>query len=190
MPRCPWATTENMIHYHDTVWGVPEFDDQRLFRKLMLDINQAGLSWQTILNKSAGFDAAYDGFDIDTVAHYTEAKVAELLENPAIIRNRLKIRAAIQNAQCVQTIQAEWGTFGAYLWHFTEGKPVIGHYQTQEEVPTSTELSDRITKDLKKRGFKFVGTTIIYAFLEAVGIVNDHLLTCPQFQTVQEVVYD
>lgn len=187
MKRCEWANKGNqaMKEYHDTVWGVAEYNDQRLFRKLILDINQAGLSWQTILNKSDAFEVAYESFNIEKVANFDEKKVTELLENAGIIRNRLKINAAIINAKCVLEIQHEWGSFSNYLWHFVEGKPIVHHFNKSEEIPTRTELSDEITKDLKKRGFKFVGSTIIYAFLQAIGIVNDHLITCFRYEEVQ-----
>ncbi|MBO0462616.1 DNA-3-methyladenine glycosylase I [Enterococcus sp. DIV1298c] len=179
MKRCPWSeSTENMRTYHDTVWGVPEYDDQRLYRKLMLDINQAGLSWQTILNKSDAFDEAYDQFDLEKVAKYDDNKIEELLDNKGIIRNRRKIEAAITNAQAVLAMQATGQSFSDYLWSFVDGEVVTGNYKDQSEVPTTSELSDRIAKDLKKRGFKFIGSTTIYAFLEAVGIINDHLVTC------------
>ncbi|WP_265460147.1 DNA-3-methyladenine glycosylase I [Enterococcus sp. HY326] len=178
MTRCGWAdANQKMQEYHDTVWGVPVYDDQNLFRKLMLDINQAGLSWQTILNKMENFDAAYDNFDIETVANYDEEKILELLDNPGIIRNRRKIEAAINNAQKVLELQKEI-SLSDYLWHFTDNQVIYGDYQTLAEVPANTPLSDQIAKDLKKRGFKFVGSTTIYAFLQAVGIVNDHLQSC------------
>ncbi|EPH94767.1 putative DNA-3-methyladenine glycosylase 1 [Enterococcus faecalis 13-SD-W-01] len=190
MKRCPWAeSTESMKYYHDHVWGVPEYDDQKLFRKLMLDINQAGLSWQTILNKEAAFDLAYDGFAIDKVAAYDQNKVEELLTNPGIIRNRRKIEAAIVNAQAVQKIQAEYTSFSDYLWSFTGHQPLNNRYEEQSKIPTTNELSDKLTKDLKKRGFKFVGSTTVYAFLEAVGIINDHLADCFRHQEVKEHIH-
>ena len=179
MERCEWAnSTPAMQEYHDTVWGKPEYEDQQLFRKLVLDMNQAGLSWQTILNKMANFDAAYDQFEITKVANYTEEKVEELMMNPGIIRNRRKIEAAIINAQEVLKIQQEYGSFSAFLWRYVDHQPIINEFQQQSDVPTHSEISDQLAKDLKKRGFKFVGTTIIYAFMEAVGMVNDHLVTC------------
>ncbi|OJG58906.1 DNA-3-methyladenine glycosylase [Enterococcus mundtii] len=173
-----------MREYHDTIWGVPEYEDQRLYRKLMLDINQAGLSWQTILNKSQAFDEAYDQFELEKVASYTEEKIEELMSNKGIIRNRRKIEAAIANAQAILAMRATGLSFSDYLWSFVNGEVVIGNYQDQSEVPTTSELSDRISKDLKKRGFKFIGSTTIYAFLEAVGIINDHLITCFRHQEV------
>lgn len=188
MKRCDWAKSGNaaMKDYHDTVWGVPEYRDDYLFRKLILDINQAGLSWQTILNKSEAFDEAYANFVIEKVAAFDDKKVTELMNNAGIIRNRRKIEAAIQNAKCVLAIQQEWGSFANYLWHFVAGKPVVSGFKTATEVPATTALSDEITKDLKKRGFKFVGSTIIYAFLQATGIVNDHLTTCFRYEEIIE----
>lgn len=151
----------------------------------MLDINQAGLSWQTILNKSQAFDEAYDQFELEKIAKYDEEKIEELMNNKGIIRNRRKIEAAITNAQAVLAMQATGLSFSDYLWSFVDGKVVTGNYQDQSEVPTTSELSDRISKDLKKRGFKFIGSTTIYAFLEAVGIINDHLITCFRHQEVK-----
>lgn len=187
MQRCPWSeSNEKMQAYHDEVWGVPEFGDQQLFRKLVLDMNQAGLSWNTILNKMENFDVAYEGFAIGTVAAFDEEKVETLMQDSGIIRNRRKIEAAITNAQCVLEIQKEFGSFSDYLWKFVDFQPIENQFSTVTEVPTKTPLSDEISKDLKKRGFKFVGTTIIYAFMEAVGMVNDHLLTCPCHEKVKE----
>lgn len=167
-----------MSEYHDKVWGVPVYEDQRLFRKLVLDIHQAGLSWQTILNKEQQFDEAYDSFDIQKVAMYDEVKIDELVNNSGIIRNRRKIEATIHNAGKVMEIQQEFGSFSEYLWGFNQHKVLDNVYQRQEDIPTTNELSDRISVDLKKRGFKFIGSTIIYAFLEAVGIINDHIVSC------------
>ncbi|EYT96576.1 DNA-3-methyladenine glycosylase [Enterococcus mundtii CRL35] len=186
MQRCPWSeSTEMMREYHDTIWGVPEYEDQRLYRKLMLDINQAGLSWQTVLNKSQAFDEAYDQFELEKVASYTDEKIAELMRNKGIIRNRRKIEAAIANAQAILAMQSTGLSFSDYLWSFVNGEVVIGNYQDQNEVPTTSELSDRLSKDLKKHGFKFSGSTTIYAFLEAVGIINDHLITCFRHQEIK-----
>jgi len=177
--RCDWAMSNAAMQvYHDTVWGRPEYDDQQLFRKLVLDMNQAGLSWQTILNKMANFDQAYDDFDIQTVAGYTEAKVDSLMLDAGIIRNRRKIEAAIHNAQQVLAIQKEYGSFATFLWQYVNDQPIVNHFENITEVPTHSAVSDQLAKDLKKRGFKFVGTTTIYAFMEAVGMVNDHLVTC------------
>lgn len=177
--RCHWGTaSEKMMSYHDEIWGVPEFDDQKLFAKLILDMNQAGLSWNTILNKWESFESAYDGFSIEKVAAFTPEKVAALMEDPGIIRNRRKIEAAVNNAQKVLQLQAEFGSFSNYLWKFTGGQPQVNYWETEADVPANSPLSDAISKDLKRRGFKFIGTTIIYAFLQAVGIINDHTIDC------------
>ncbi|MCL2056693.1 MAG: DNA-3-methyladenine glycosylase I [Oscillospiraceae bacterium] len=177
--RCPWADgDERMAKYHDEVWGKAEHDDQKLFAKLCLDLMQAGLMWRTILHKQESFHEAFDGFHIETVAGYGEAKFEELMQNSGIVRNRLKIRAVINNAARVMEIQKEFGSFNAYIWGFTNGKTIKNSWESIAETPTSTPLSDAVSKDLKKRGFRFVGTTIIYAFLQAVGVVNDHLTSC------------
>ena len=189
MYRCQWSgNNENMQVYHDTVWGVPEYEDQRLFRKLILDMNQAGLSWQTILNKMENFDQAYDQFDIEKVARYDEEKVASLMQDAGIIRNRRKIEAAIINAQKVLEMQAEGLSFSDYLWGFVDHQVVDNKISAVSEIPAKTELSDTIAKDLKKRGFKFVGSTAIYAFLQAVGIVNDHETACVRYQELSKKV--
>ena len=177
--RCPWADgDEKMAKYHDEIWGKPEHDDQRLFAKLCLDLMQAGLMWRTILYKQENFHEAFDGFHVETVAGYDEVKFEELMQNAGIVRNRLKIRAIINNAARVLEVQREFGSFDAYIWSFTNGEVVKNSWRNIEDVPASTPLSDAISKDLKKRGFRFVGTTIIYAFLQAVGVVNDHLTSC------------
>lgn len=185
--RCRWCqSSEKMMHYHDTFWGTPLHDDQELFAKLILDMNQAGLSWNTILNKTENFYAAFDQFDIKKVAAYDEAKFEELLQNAGIIRNKLKIRAAITNAQKVREVQREFGSFDAYLWAFTGGKVVQHQIKDEKKIPASNDLSDQISKDLKKRGFKFVGTTIIYAYLQAVGVINDHASYCFRQQELSD----
>jgi len=181
--RCPWADNdEKMSQYHDEVWGVPVHDDRRLFGKLCLDLMQAGLSWRTILYKQENFEKAFDNFHIETVAGYNEAKFDELMQDAGIIRNSLKIRAIINNANRMLAIQKEFGSFDAYLWGFTKGEVVQNSWRTIDEIPASSALSGAISKDLKKRGFKFVGTTIIYAYLQAVGVVNDHLISCFCYQ--------
>ncbi|OJG44590.1 DNA-3-methyladenine glycosylase I [Enterococcus gilvus] len=167
---------------------MPEYEDQRLFRKLILDMNQAGLSWQTILNKMENFDQAYDQFDIEKVARYDEEKVASLMQDAGIIRNRRKIEAAIINAQKVLEMQAEGLSFSDYLWGFVDHQVVDNKISAVSEIPAKTELSDTIAKDLKKRGFKFVGSTTIYAFLQAVGIVNDHETACFRYQELSKKV--
>jgi len=177
---CSWAVSDPLYRqYHDLEWGQPLHDDRALFELLILEGMQAGLSWLTILRKRENFRLAFAGFDPALVAEFGEEKVAELLGNAGIIRNRLKIRAAIQNARAFLQIQAEWGSFDAYLWSFVGGQPVIHTPVDLAEVPARTELSDRLSKDLIQRGFKFVGSTIIYAFLQAAGLVNDHLVSCP-----------
>ena len=172
--RCKWCNLNNPLYveYHDKEWGVPEHDDRNLFELLILESFQAGLSWECVLNKRAAFREAFDHFDPDTVRGYGEEKIAELLQNKHLIRNRLKMNAAVNNANIFHAIQTEYGTFAAYLWHFTE------HQVIYETGKTSSELSDRISKDLKKRGMKFVGTTIIYSYLQAAGIINSHEEGC------------
>ncbi|HEY0222564.1 MAG TPA: DNA-3-methyladenine glycosylase I [Lactovum miscens] len=181
--RCDWClSSENMMQYHDTFWGTPLHDDQELYAKLVLDLNQAGLSWNTILNKTENFYAAFDNFNIEKVAKYDDTDRERLIQNEGIIRNKLKVNAAIVNAQKVLAIQKEFGSFDAYLWGFVNRKVVENHLSDEASRPASTELSDRISKDMKKRGFKFTGTTVIYAYLQAVGIVNDHLTSCFRYQ--------
>jgi DNA-3-methyladenine glycosylase I len=171
-----------MAKYHDEIWGVPVHDDRVLFAKLCLDLMQAGLTWRTILHKQENFEKAFDGFHIETVANYDDAKYEELMRDVGIVRNKLKIRAIINNAARVMELQKEFGSFDAYLWGFTNGKTIRNAWRSLDETPASTPLSDAISKDLKKRGFRFVGTTIIYAFLQAVGIVNDHVTTCFRYE--------
>ncbi len=176
--RCPWPGTDPFyIAYHDEDWGVPEFDDRALFEKLVLDGFQAGLSWITILRKRENFRSAFDGFHAATIAEYRSEKIEALLLDPGIIRSRLKIEAAVRSAQVYLDIHARQG-FAHYLWDFVDGRPLQHHYRTMEEVPASTPLSEKIAKDLKKRGFKFCGPTIVYAFMQAVGMANDHLTGC------------
>ena len=184
--RCEWSTSnERMIEYHDTEWGTPVHDDQLLFEHLSLDGFQAGLSWQTILNKRVNFRAAFDHFDPGLVAAYNSHKINELLANPGIVRNRLKITATIENARQFLKIREEHGSFDAYIWGFTSGKTIHNSHSTVNEIPAKTELSDRISADLKKKGFTFVGSTIIYAFLQATGIVNDHVVHCFRYQELK-----
>lgn len=167
-----------MISYHDNEWGMPVHDDIRWFEHIVLDGAQAGLSWKTILHRREGYRRAFDGFDPSKVAQYDEKRYNELLKDERIIRNRLKIRSAINNARAFIRIQEEFGSFDNYIWGFSGGKPVVNHWKNLDELPASTPLSDTISKDLKKRGFTFVGTTICYAFMQAAGIVNDHLADC------------
>ncbi|MDD2457287.1 MAG: DNA-3-methyladenine glycosylase I [Eubacteriales bacterium] len=177
---CPWAVSDPLYRqYHDVEWGCPLHDDRALFELLILEGMQAGLSWLTILRKRENFRRAFSEFDPGQVALFDEEKVAVLLGDPGIIRNRLKIRAAITNAQAFLRLQAEWGSFDRYVWSFVTGQPVINAPVSLADVPARTELSDRLSKDLIQRGFKFVGSTICYAFLQAAGLVNDHLVSCP-----------
>ena len=177
--RCGWSgTAANMIEYHDTEWGVPVHDDRTLFEFLLLEGAQAGLSWQTILNRREGYRQAFAGFDRAVVATFDEARKAALMLDPGIIRNRLKIEAAVANARAFLQVQAEFGSFDRYIWQFVGGQPRVNHWQSLSEVPATSPESDAMSKDLKKRGFKFVGSTICYAFMQATGLVNDHLVTC------------
>jgi DNA-3-methyladenine glycosylase I len=178
LTRCPWPTDERYIHYHDTEWGVPVHDDRVLFEYLILEGAQAGLSWNTVLKKRENYRAAFDQFDVPKIARYGDRKIAELMANAGIIRNRLKIHATIQNAKSFLRVQEEFGNFDKYLWRFVDGKPIRNHRQSMGEVPARTAISDALSKDLLKRGFKFVGSTICYANMQAVGMVNDHLVTC------------
>ena len=167
-----------MIDYHDNEWGIPVHDDIRWFEHIILDGAQAGLSWKTILHRREGYRQAFENFDPVKVAAYDEKKIEALLNDPGIIRNRLKINSAVNNARAFLKIQEEFGSFDVYIWGFTGGKPVINHWMSLSELPARTPLSDTISKDLKKRGFTFVGSTIVYAFLQAAGIVNDHVVSC------------
>jgi DNA-3-methyladenine glycosylase I len=176
--RCPWPTDELYIRYHDEEWGVPVHDDRLLFEFLILEGAQAGLSWRTVLNKRENYRSAFDNFDAEKIARYSEAKIAKLLNDPGIIRNRLKIRSAVENAKASLKIRDEFGSFDAYLWRFVDGKPIVNHRKSMKDVPAKTKISDAMSKDLLKRGFKFVGSTICYANMQAVGMVNDHLVTC------------
>ncbi len=177
--RCAWANNNELEkRYHDEHWGIPLFDDQELFKMLCLEGMQAGLSWITILKKMETLCAAFDNFILEIVVKYDEKKEDELLQNEGIIRNRLKVKSVAVNAKAYFRVCEEFGTFSDYLWGFVDHKPIINSWKSIDEVPAKTELSDKISKDLKKRGFKFVGSTIVYAFMQAVGIVNDHLVDC------------
>ncbi len=176
--RCSWARNELAILYHDKEWGVPVHEDRRLFEFLILEGAQAGLSWDTILRKRENYRVAFDGFDPEIVARYDQRKVRSLLQNEGIIRNRLKIASAISNAQAMLATANEFGTFDRYLWQFVGGVPRHNAWKIPGRVPARTEQSDAMSKDLRKRGFRFVGSTICYAFMQAVGMVNDHLVTC------------
>jgi DNA-3-methyladenine glycosylase I len=177
--RCPWCVGSELDQrYHDTEWGVPVHDDRTLFEFLILEGAQAGLSWSTVLKKRETYRQAFDSYDVPRIARYGTAKVQRLLENPGIVRNRLKVQSALLNARAFMAIQASFGSFDAYLWSFTDGRPVRNHWRTPAQVPAKTALSDALSKDLGRRGFKFVGSTICYAYVQAVGMVNDHLVSC------------
>jgi len=177
--RCGWCKKDPLyMEYHDTEWGVPIFADDKLFEFLILETFQAGLSWITILRKRENFKKAFDDFDYKKIANYTEAKFEELLLDAGIIRNRLKIKATISNAVAFMEVQQEFGSFSTYIWSFTKGKPIKNKWKTLSEVPATTDLSNIISKDLKKRGFKFVGSTVIYAHMQATGMINDHVVDC------------
>ncbi len=182
MKRCGWARNDLAIHYHDTEWGVPLHDDRGLFEFLILEGAQAGLSWDTILAKRENYRKAFDNFDAAKVAKYSDAKCAKLLENPGIIRNRLKIASSVSNAKAFLAVQKEFGSFDAYIWSFVGGKPIDGKRKELGDVPAKTEISDAMSKDLKKRGFNFVGSTIMYAFMQATGMVNDHVTSCFRYK--------
>ena len=179
MKRCDWATKHALeTHYHDTEWGVPSYDDHYLFKMLVLEGMQAGLSWLTILSKMETLCQAYDDFVPEVVAEYDEAKWEALLADPGVVRNRLKIKAVTTNAQAYLAVSKEFGSFSNYIWNFVQGQPLINHWTSIVQVPAKSDLSDKLSKDLQKRGFKFVGSTTVYAFMQAVGMVNDHLESC------------
>jgi DNA-3-methyladenine glycosylase I len=177
--RCPWAGTDPLyVAYHDTEWGVPVHDECTHFEFLILEGAQAGLSWSTILRKREAYRRAYRGFDPARVARFGARDVSRLLGDEGIVRNRKKIESSIRNARCFLKVQKEWGSFDAYIWHFTEGRPVVNRRRTMAQIPAVTPLAEEVSRDLKNRGFSFVGPTILYAHLQAIGIVNDHLVTC------------
>jgi DNA-3-methyladenine glycosylase I len=176
--RCTWARNDLAIAYHDKEWGVPIHNDRLLFEFLVLEGAQAGLSWDTILRKRENYRAAFDGFDPHIVASYDQKKMRNLLKNDGIVRNRLKIASAVSNAQATLAVAEEYGTFDRYLWQFVGGRPRVNAWKKSGQIPVSTAQSDAMSKDLRKRGFRFVGSTICYAFMQAVGMVNDHLVTC------------
>lgn len=179
MDRCAWSnTSEKYIKYHDEVWGKPLFDDKLLFKMLMLECQQAGLSWAIILNKMEALEIAYDDFDPDKLIKYDEHKINELIQNKDIIRNRLKILAMIHNAKMYFEVTKKYGSFSKYIWSFVDDEPMINHYHDLKEIPSSTQISDKLSKSLKKEGFKFLGSTTVYAYMQAVGMVNDHLDYC------------
>ncbi len=183
--RCPWCGDDPLYRaYHDQEWGVPLHDDRRLFEMLVLEGAQAGLSWITILRKRENYRRAFDGFDIERVASYTEADIGRLLADPGIIRNRLKIGSAIKNARAVLDIQQDSGSFSAFLWRYVDDRPLRNGWQQMSRIPARTELSDTISRDLKKRGLSFVGSTICYAYMQSIGMVNDHLRSCFRYDQV------
>jgi DNA-3-methyladenine glycosylase I len=177
--RCAWAGSDTLYqHYHDEEWGVPLHDDQKLFELLILEGAQAGLSWITVLRKRENYRAAFDGFDAGRIARYSPAQIESLLQNPGIVRNRLKVNAAVSNAQKFLEVQAEFGSFDRFIWQFVAGQPIQNARHGMADVPSSTKESDAMSKELKRRGFKFVGSTICYAFMQATGMVNDHIVEC------------
>ena len=189
LTRCGWTANASPedIDYHDTEWGVPSFDDQHLFEMLILEGAQAGLSWSTILKKRHGYREAFDNFDAERISRYSDRKIEQLLQNPGIVRNRLKVNAAIVNARSFLEIRQRDGAFSDYIWRFVDGKPIQNEWRNIKDVPASTPISDAMSKDLKKHGFKFVGTTICYAFMQAVGMVNDHTTDCFRYEEVRSI---
>lgn len=183
--RCGWAKGELYVRYHDEEWGVPVHDDGTLFEFLILEGAQAGLSWSTILNKRENYRKAFDGFDPRRVAQYDRRRMQELLGDPGIVRNKLKIHAAVGNANAFLRVQQEFGNFDRYIWQFAGGKPIINQWKTLRQVPARTKESDAMSKDLKRRGFNFVGSTICYAFMQAVGMVNDHVVDCFRYKALR-----
>ncbi|WP_353779167.1 DNA-3-methyladenine glycosylase I [Winogradskyella sp. 3972H.M.0a.05] len=183
--RCHWSEGDTLYEaYHDEEWGVPVYDDDTLFEFLILETFQAGLSWITVLKKRENFRKAFDKFDYKKIAKYDQKKIDSLLQDAGIIRNKLKVNATITNAQAFMKIQEEFGSFSKYIWGFVDGKPIKNAFKTMSEVPANTPLSDTISKDLKKRGFKFVGTTVVYAHMQATGMVNDHMVDCFRYNEV------
>ena len=186
--RCPWGTNEQMIAYHDEEWGVSQHDDNVLFEFLVLEGAQAGLSWSTILAKRAAYRKAFSKFNPQRVAKYGPEKIAQLLANPEIVRNRMKIESAVRNARALLEVQKEFGSFDRYIWRFVDGKPVMNRWRSMDRLPAQTEESVRMSKDLLKRGFSFVGPTVCYAFMQAVGMVNDHLVECFRYSEIRELI--
>ena len=183
LKRCSWALASELEQdYHDREWGVAQHDDCKLFEFVTLEGAQAGLSWATILKKRANYRKLFNHFDVEKIARYNKRKVESLLRNPGIIRNRLKIESTVSNARAFIEIQNEFGSFDAYIWQFTDGKPIVNRWKKMQDVPASTEISDAMSKDLKKRGFRFVGSTICYAYMQATGMVNDHTIDCFRYQ--------
>ncbi len=185
--RCTWPGEDPLyIRYHDREWGIPIHSDRKLFEFLILEGAQAGLSWITVLKKRPAYRKAFDNFDFNKVARYKERKIKQLLNNPGIIRNKLKIRSAISNAKAFIEVRKEFGTFNKYIWQFVDGKPIQNCFKDMKDIPATTELSDKISKDLKKRGFNFVGSTIVYAHMQATGMVNDHTMDCFRYREINK----
>lgn len=186
--RCEWCenTFDEYVKYHDEEWGVPVYDDKTQFEFLILEGAQAGLSWSIILKKREGYRKAFADFDVEKVAQFNNAKIQDLLNNPDIVRNNLKIRSAINNARKFIDVQEEFGSFSSYIWSYVEGKPINNQWTSLDEVPAQTKISEKLSKDLKKRGFKFVGSTIIYAHMQAMGLVNDHVTSCYRYAEIAE----
>ena len=183
--RCPWAGSKKIyVSYHDNEWGIPQHDDQKLFEMLLLEGAQAGLNWITILNKRENYRRCFDGFDPHKIAGYSDARIDQLLQDPGIVRNRLKIRSARTNARAFLAVQEEFNSFNDYIWQFVEGAPRQNEWKSMSQVPASTDESKIISQDLKRRGFTFVGSTICYAFMQATGMVNDHLVSCFRYRTM------
>ena len=184
---CPWSLSDQAyIAYHDQEWGVPVRDDRKQFEFLVLESAQAGLSWLTILKRRDGYRRLYEEFDVEKVARYDEAKISSMLQDPGIIRNRKKIESSINNAQRFLEIQEQFGSFSSYIWDFVDGKQVVNHYKELSEIPATTAISDAMAKDMKLRGFRFLGSTILYAHMQATGLVNDHLLSCFRHEECKE----
>lgn len=185
--RCTWPGNPLACQYHDEEWGVPVHDDRKLFEFIILEGAQAGLSWDTILRKREAYRSAFDNFEPEKVARYTDAKLAKLLENPGIIRNRLKIASARTNARAFLAVQEEFGSFDAYIWQFVNGRPIVNRWKNKGDIPAVTPEAETMAKDMKKRGFKFMGPTICYAHMQATGMVNDHMMDCYRWKEVQEL---
>lgn len=183
--RCDWARNELAVEYHDLEWGVPAHDDRRLFEFLILEGAQAGLSWDIVLRKRENYRKAFDDFAAEKIAFYDDKKCAELLRNERIIRNHLKIASTVRNAKGFLKIRDEFGSFDSYIWRFVDGKPIVNNWESSRQVPARTDISDALSKDLKRRGFNFVGSTIMYAFMQACGLVNDHLVSCFRYEEIK-----
>lgn len=188
MHRCEWANSSSLdMQYHDEQWGVPVHDDRLLFEMLILEGAQAGLSWSTILKKREAYQAAFDNFDAEKIANYSENKIEQLRSDSGIVRNKLKINAAVVNARCFLEVQKEYGSFDSYIWSFVDGKPINNKWETVSDLPASSPESEQMSKSLKKKGFKFVGPTICYAYMQAVGMVNDHVVSCFRYAEVKKL---